>query len=47
MQHRDPEPWDQVFLAQCRVIAGRSKDPSTQHGAVIVDHRHRVVGQGF
>lgn len=29
------------------VIAQRSKDPSTQAGAVIVDQRHVVVGLGY
>jgi hypothetical protein len=30
-----------------QVIASRLKDSSTQHGAVLVDQRHRVVSQGF
>src|SRR5581483_2821671 len=31
----------------CRDVAKRSKDPSTQHGAVIIDSRHRVVSTGY
>ena len=44
---RNPKPWDEIFMEQARTIAERSKDPSTQHGAIIVDRRHRVVSEGF
>ena len=39
--------WDQTFLALAQVIARRSKDPSSQVGAVIVDARRRVVSLGY
>ena len=39
--------WDKRFLALAQHIAGWSKDPSTQTGAVIVDRTGRVVSVGF
>lgn len=44
---RNPTPWDDVFMEMAHVIAKRSKDPSTQVGAVIVDHSNRIVSLGF
>lgn len=34
-------------MRMARIIAERSKDPSTQAGAVIADHNHVVVGLGY
>lgn len=31
----------------CDVVAMRSKDPSTQHGAVLVDEHMRIVSTGY
>jgi dCMP deaminase len=39
--------WDDYFMALCFIIASRSKDPSTQHGAIIVDAKHRIQGTGY
>ena len=39
--------WDQTFLDLATVIACRSKDPSSQVGAVIVDAHRRVVSLGY
>ena len=39
--------WDDYFISLCRVVATRSKDPSTQHGAVLVDENRRVVSTGY
>ena len=39
--------WDQTFLDLAMVIARRSKDPSSQVGAVIVDAHRRVVSLGY
>jgi dCMP deaminase len=39
--------WDQRYLGLARHVAGWSKDPSTQVGAVIVDWHKRVVSLGF
>ena len=39
--------WDRRFLALAEYIAGWSKDPSTQCGAVIVDPSRRIVSTGY
>ena len=39
--------WDKRFLEMVELVASWSKDPSTKVGAVIVDHRQRVVSVGF
>lgn len=44
---RTPEPWDMVFLRMCQAVALRSKDPSTQCGAVLVSESNVVLSTGF
>lgn len=44
---RDVPDWDSYFLSICRVVSTRSKDPSTQHGAVLVDEDRRIIGTGY
>jgi dCMP deaminase len=39
--------WDDYFLEMCEVVSARSKDPSTKHGAVLVDEKHRIVSTGY
>ena len=39
--------WDRYFLEICRVVASRSKDPSTQIGAVIVGPAHEIRSTGY
>lgn len=39
--------WDECFMRMAHVIAERSKDPSTQAGAVIADQNNVVVGLGY
>jgi dCMP deaminase len=39
--------WDECFMRMAHVIAERSKDPSTQVGAIIVNDSHVVVGVGY
>ena len=39
--------WDGYFMSLAHLSAVRSKDPSTQVGAVIVDSNNRVVGLGY
>ena len=39
--------WDECFMRMANVIAERSKDPSTQTGAVIADQNNVVVGLGY
>ena len=41
------EKWDYRFLGLAKYISQWSKDPSTQTGAVIVDHNQRVVSIGY
>jgi dCMP deaminase len=39
--------WDECFMRMAEIIAERSKDPSTQAGAVIVSTDNVVVGMGY
>ena len=39
--------WDECFMRMAHVIAERSKDPSTQAGAVIANEHNVVVGIGY
>ena len=39
--------WDEVFMLMSNLIAKRSKDPSTQVGACIVNDQNVVVGLGY
>ena len=39
--------WDSYFMFTAALAARRSKDPSTQVGACIVDAEHRIVGIGY
>ncbi len=44
---RKATSWDETFMRMAHVISGRSKDPSTQVGSVIVDQNNIVVGLGY
>ena len=39
--------WDEYFMAVALLAAERSKDPSTQVGACIVDADNRIVSTGY
>lgn len=39
--------WDECFMQIAHIIARRSKDPSTQAGAVICDDKNVVLGLGY
>lgn len=39
--------WDECFMRMAHTIAERSKDPSTQAGAVVVTEDNVVVGMGY
>lgn len=39
--------WQQYFMAQALLAAKRSKDPSTQVGAIIVGADNRIIGTGW
>ncbi|NTW27021.1 MAG: dCMP deaminase family protein [Candidatus Moranbacteria bacterium] len=39
--------WDETFMQMCRVISNRSKDPTTQVGACIVNDKNIILGMGY
>lgn len=39
--------WDEYFMGVAILSAKRSKDPSTQVGACIVNSRNKIVGVGY
>lgn len=39
--------WDETFILMSNLIAKRSKDPSTQTGACIVNDSNVIVGLGY
>jgi len=39
--------WDETLMQMCKVIAKRSKDPSTQTGACIVNDKNIIIGFGY
>lgn len=41
------ESWDMFFLRMAKLVSTRSKDPSTQTGAVIVGKDKHVISVGF
>lgn len=47
MKRDDYISWDQYFMGVAELSAMRSKDPSTQVGACIVNRRKRIVGIGY
>jgi len=44
---REVLTWDEYFMSMAHLAALRSKDPSTQVGACIVNSSNRVVGIGY
>ncbi len=46
-ERKDYISWDECFMRMAHVIAERSKDPSTQAGAVVVNEKNIVVGMGY
>jgi deoxycytidylate deaminase len=46
-KRNDAISWDDYFMAVAFLSAMRSKDPSTQVGACIVDGDKRIVGIGY
>lgn len=47
MKRENVISWDNYFMGVSKLSAMRSKDPSTQVGACIVNERKRVVGLGY
>lgn len=46
-KRKDYFDWDETFMQMCKVIANRSKDPSTQNGACIVNGNNIIIGLGY
>lgn len=44
---RDVPTWDQFFLGHAKAYAARSKDPSTQIGAIIVGPNQEIRAGGY
>jgi len=47
MKRTDYIDWDSAFMGIAIILAARSKDPSTRHGAVIVNQNHQIIGCGY
>jgi hypothetical protein len=45
MKRKDPLSWDDYFMSVAFLSSMRSKDPSTQVGACIVNEEKRIVGK--
>lgn len=39
--------WEEVYLSMAHVIKQRSKDPSTQVGAILVGEDNRILSSGY
>jgi len=46
-KRKDYLSWDDYFMSVAQLSAMRSKDPSTQVGACIVNEQNRIVGIGY
>ena len=46
-KRRDFISWDEYFMGVAMLAARRSKDPSTQVGACIVDEDNRILSTGY
>jgi dCMP deaminase len=46
-KRQDYISWDEYFMGVALLSACRSKDPSTQVGACIVNSKNRIVGTGY
>ena len=39
--------WDEYFLNMLEAVAAKSNDQSSQHGAIIVDDKNRIIATGY
>lgn len=46
-KRQDYITWDEYFMGVALLSAKRSKDPSTQVGACIVNDKNKIVGAGY
>jgi dCMP deaminase len=47
MKRKDYISWDEYFMGIALLSAKRSKDPSTQVGACIVNQQNKIIGIGY
>lgn len=47
MKREDYITWDEYFMGIAKLSAKRSKDPSTQVGACIVNDDHKILSLGY
>ncbi len=47
MKRADYLSWDEYFMGVAMLSAQRSKDPSTQVGACIANHDHKILSVGY
>lgn len=47
MKRTDYISWDEYFMGVAILAGMRSKDPSTQVGACIVDNENKILSQGY
>lgn len=47
LKRQDYISWDEYFMGVALLSAKRSKDPSTQVGACIVNEKNKIVGAGY
>jgi len=43
----DRPSWTEYFLGLAKVVSLRSHDIQTQHGCIITDNNHRILGVGY
>ncbi len=46
-KRQDYITWDEAFMGIAKLMAERSKDPSTRVGACIVNSKNRIVATGY
>ncbi len=44
---REIPDWDEYYLAICKVVGARSKDPDTQIGCIITGPSHEIRSTGY
>jgi dCMP deaminase len=47
MKRDDYISWDEFFMSVAMIASMRSKDPSTQVGACLVDQDNKIIGVGY
>ena len=47
LDHLGRPTWDTYFMSMAYLVAQRSLDPRTKHGAVVVDRDHTILSVGY